>query len=108
MPRDPRVLMLVLRCEELREQGEPPPPEEFCGDCPDLVGEFKQALAELKAIEERLRVLTPLDDGTAPTCWATANGPTIWTIAIAFSGGCPPNWTALRWKPKPSCRNPAA
>jgi serine/threonine-protein kinase len=65
MPRDPRVRDLLLRYEELCEQGRPAPPEELCRDTPELLEDLRQGIADLQALQRRLG---PADtDGGPPT-----------------------------------------
>jgi serine/threonine-protein kinase len=52
MALDERVVDLLLRYEDLCERGRPPTPEELCRDCPDLLGEVRQRLQHLRAINE--------------------------------------------------------
>src|SRR5438105_3615725 len=48
MPLDERLLDLLVRYEELAEQGSPPTPEQMCRDCPDLLGEFRERSRQLR------------------------------------------------------------
>ena len=54
---DPRLAELLLRWEELREQGQSPSAEELCCTCPDLAEELSHRIA-------LLRKMDPLLDGT--------------------------------------------
>jgi serine/threonine-protein kinase len=65
MPRDPRVRELLMRYEELREQGRPAAPEELCRDTPELLDDLRRGIADLDALQGRLG---PLDtEGGPPT-----------------------------------------
>jgi serine/threonine-protein kinase len=54
MPHDPRVIELLLRYEELQEQGRGVTPEELCRDCPDLLDALRRDIAALSLFERRL------------------------------------------------------
>src|SRR5262249_22668366 len=56
---DPRLLDLLLRCEELEEQGQPLVPEELCKDCPELLDEFRRQWAGLQSMNALLREPAP-------------------------------------------------
>jgi hypothetical protein len=51
MPRDPRVIELLLRYEELHDQGRLVAPEELCRDCPELLAELHRGIADLRAAQ---------------------------------------------------------
>lgn len=57
MTLDERILQLLSRWEDLREQGQTPTAEELCRDCPDL-------LAEVKRRVDHLERLTPCSAST--------------------------------------------
>jgi WD40 repeat protein/tRNA A-37 threonylcarbamoyl transferase component Bud32 len=61
---DNRLAELLLRWEELHEQGHLVSPEELCRDCPDLVDELRRRVDALRAID-RVVGLQPASD--APT-----------------------------------------
>jgi serine/threonine-protein kinase len=46
-----RLADLLLRWEDLREQGKEPSPEELCADCPELVEELKRRIEVLKQMD---------------------------------------------------------
>src|SRR5262245_27780651 len=54
MPPDPRVIELLLRYEELREQGQAVPLAELCRDCPELLDEVRRRVEDLTALQPRL------------------------------------------------------
>jgi serine/threonine protein kinase/tetratricopeptide (TPR) repeat protein len=54
MALDPRLVDLLLRYEEMEEQGQPAKPEELCRDCPELLGAFKRELEGLRQVNARL------------------------------------------------------
>jgi WD40 repeat protein len=49
-----RVSELLLRWEELREQGQPASPEELCRDCPEQLPELRRLIQALEAMEPAL------------------------------------------------------
>jgi serine/threonine-protein kinase len=51
MSLDTQVADLLLRWEELREQGRAVPAEELCADCPELLGELRRQLEALRSLE---------------------------------------------------------
>jgi WD40 repeat protein len=57
---DPRVQAVLLRYEDLVEQGHTPSVDDLCRDCPDLIDEVRQRLAGL------LRMNTLLGDRARP------------------------------------------
>ena len=72
MPRNPRVIELLLRYEELAEQGQPVEPEELCHSSPELLDEVRQGIADLQAARQHL--VTPALDGEHSTVPAGAPG----------------------------------
>jgi WD40 repeat protein len=54
MPSQVRVSELLLRWEELRDQGEPASPEELCRDCPEQLPELRRLIQALEAMEPAL------------------------------------------------------
>jgi WD40 repeat protein len=50
MAVDDRLVDLLLRWEELREQGRPVTPEELCRDCPELLDDVRRRLRFLEAV----------------------------------------------------------
>jgi serine/threonine protein kinase/Flp pilus assembly protein TadD len=48
---DPRLVDLILRWEELREQGQSVTAEELCRDCPELLPEVRRAIQVLLALK---------------------------------------------------------
>src|SRR5262245_26349009 len=50
MSSDDRLAELLERWEAATTQGQSLPPEEFCRDCPDLLADFRQLLAQLGPI----------------------------------------------------------
>jgi serine/threonine protein kinase len=59
---DPRLAELLLRWEELREQGQSVTPVELCSDCPELAGELARRIALLRQFDP---VLADASAGTA-------------------------------------------
>ncbi len=49
-PREPRVIELLLRYEEMQEQGQPVVPEELCRDSPELLDELRQGIANIQRL----------------------------------------------------------
>jgi serine/threonine protein kinase len=62
---DPRLLELVVRYEELEQQGRMLSPEEFCQESPELLEPFKRELAALRRAEHVLRDSTTSAKETA-------------------------------------------
>src|SRR5579864_35389 len=56
------MLELIVRWEEAKAQGQSPPPEELCRDCPDRLDEFRRQIEKLRQIDWLDR---PLEEGTA-------------------------------------------
>ena len=54
MPTVPQLPDLLLRWEELRDQGQDATPEELCRDCPEHLDELRRRIAALQAMDERL------------------------------------------------------
>jgi serine/threonine-protein kinase len=54
---------LLLRWEELHEQGQSVTPEELCGDCPELLDELRRRIQALQALNQALDTTSD-----APTC----------------------------------------
>lgn len=52
MALDPRIIELVIRYEELREQGRPATPEDLCRDCPELLDELRKNLLGLQEVDQ--------------------------------------------------------
>jgi eukaryotic-like serine/threonine-protein kinase len=46
-----RMLELIVRWEEARAQGQDPRPEEFCGDCAELLSGFRRQVERLGEVE---------------------------------------------------------
>jgi serine/threonine-protein kinase len=87
MSGDPRLSDLLLRWEELRDQGRPVAPEELCRDCPELIDEVRRQVRALEALHPVLQ--------QAPTASAeppTAEGPVPPEEATttSWAGGPPP------------------
>jgi serine/threonine protein kinase len=60
---DPRVQELLLRWEELREQGRSVTVEELCSTCPELAEELGRRLADLRRLVPLLEGTTTADGG---------------------------------------------
>jgi superkiller protein 3 len=91
MPIHPHVLDLLLRYEEVREQGGSITPEELCRDAPELLDEVRRGLADLHALGPVLA--GPLDPHP-PRGAADPAGPEP-TWPAAGDGGTP----AQRYRP---------
>lgn len=63
-PRQERMLNLIVRWEEAKAQGEDPPLEELCGDCPDLLTGFRRQVDKLRAVDW---LNEPIDAPTTPS-----------------------------------------
>jgi serine/threonine-protein kinase len=87
----PSVHELVLRWQELREQGQEVSPEELCTGCPDLLGELRQRVEALLSMEQFL--------GMSPGSASSLGGPDAPTGKVvctpgrdlADKGGPPPS-----------------
>src|SRR5262245_20408035 len=62
---DDRLDALLLRWEELVEQGQPASPEELCRDCPELLDELSRLVRALARMREALGTTAPEDPGPA-------------------------------------------
>src|SRR5262245_56669943 len=60
---DDRLDTLLLRWEELVEQGQPAAPEDLCRDCPDLLDELRRRIRALARVQEALGTTAPGDPG---------------------------------------------
>jgi tetratricopeptide (TPR) repeat protein len=88
---DPRLSELLLRWEELRDQGRPAAPEDLCRDCPELVEELRRhvrALEGLRPVVQAARTAS----AEAPTA---AGGAPFEEIPTAVWSGQPPPQVAL-------------
>ena len=56
MPTVPQLPDLLLRWEELRDQGQNATPEELCRDCPEHLDELRRRIAALQAMDQRLHL----------------------------------------------------
>ena len=50
-PDRERMLDLIVRWEEAKAQGQDPRPEEFCGDCAELLSGFRRQVEKLGDVE---------------------------------------------------------
>jgi eukaryotic-like serine/threonine-protein kinase len=67
MSANTQVLSLLLRYEELRDQGRTVTPEELCRDCPDLLDDVREGLDKLVRLRPFLQPRTTRDpDSRAP------------------------------------------
>src|SRR5438105_2208562 len=73
MTLDTRVLDLVSRWDDLREQGKKITPEELCRDCPELVNEVKRRIKDLQELEPVLDSAQEDDTPTSPPQWEPAD-----------------------------------
>jgi serine/threonine-protein kinase len=55
MPDDPRLADLLLRWEELRDQGQSVSAEKLCVECPELLPELRRRIQALVSLESMLR-----------------------------------------------------
>jgi WD40 repeat protein len=82
MPSQARVSALLLRWEELREQGQPASPEELCRDCPEQLPELRRLIQALEAMRPALATAgeaatvppAPPGDGEASAAALTVAG----------------------------------
>jgi hypothetical protein len=56
MSSDDRLVDLLMRCEELRERGQPIDLESICRDCPEMIAELRRAL---RWMDEAKDLFTP-------------------------------------------------
>jgi tetratricopeptide (TPR) repeat protein len=84
MSADPRLVELVLRWEELRDQGQEATAEELCRDCPELLVELRRAIAGLRALGPLLRTVS--DPAATPLAPARDNGTAAAGAAWAVPG----------------------
>jgi WD40 repeat protein/CubicO group peptidase (beta-lactamase class C family) len=63
MTLDERLVDLVMRAEELREEGRPASPEELCRDCPELLPDLRRLLSGTAALD---RLMHSPKDGPQP------------------------------------------
>src|SRR5262245_54867281 len=71
------LIDLLLRWQELREQGKSVTPEELCADCPQLVDDFRRQVRSLASLADCLGSADtdgPTGD-SAPDPEATADSP---------------------------------
>src|SRR5262249_54063186 len=80
-----RVDDLLLRWEELREQGQSVAAEQLCGDCPELLDELRRRIQALRALSPALDTTS----GAPPTCSQAPD------CAAARSEAGPPRITAV-------------
>jgi hypothetical protein len=83
---DQRVEDLLLRWEQLREQGRSVSAEELCGDCPELLPDLRQRIEALAAMN---RALATLPLGEPKTEAAVTGGG--WRVAGGADAGPPPS-----------------
>jgi hypothetical protein len=81
MSTDPRVSDLLLRWEELCEEGRPAPLEELCRDCPDLLPELRRrvrGLLTLRGHAGAVVAVALLPDGDAVASADREGGHRLW------------------------------
>jgi WD40 repeat protein/predicted Ser/Thr protein kinase len=66
MPLDERLADLLLRWEELHEQGRAVTPEELCRDCPELFDEVRRRIRDLQSLGPALATAVWQPTQTAP------------------------------------------
>jgi hypothetical protein len=81
MPSQSRVGELLLRWEELREQGQPASPEDLCRDCPEQLPELRRLIQALQAMEPALA--TGSEAATNPPVPAGEGDPHATAPAVA-------------------------
>jgi serine/threonine-protein kinase len=88
MPLNTRVLDLLLRWEEGREQGQSLTPEELCRDCPELLPEVRQRLQQLHSlaylIDKAGEALVPPPGSTVLTASPEAAQPAVASAAPRY------------------------
>src|SRR5215472_9317143 len=72
MPVDERLADLLLRREELKEQGQCVTPEELCRDCPELLDELRRHIQALQSLDPALAAACSPTGGDA-----SADAPTV-------------------------------
>ena len=87
MPTIPQLPELLLRWEELREQGQEATPEELCRDCPEHLDELRKRIAALQAMDEHLQLTT--DESVERSLQSTIDHESADTGAEKFAGDCP-------------------
>ncbi len=75
MSIDTRLTDLLVRWEELREQGHSPTPEELCRDCPELLDPLRAQLRRLGQLDALLETTPPHPAGPAPAPHDGSCGP---------------------------------
>ena len=67
LPPTRQLSQLLLRYEELREQGQVVAAEKLCGDCPDLLPQLRQCIHALESVDSACTAgNTPADTGPPP------------------------------------------
>jgi WD40 repeat protein/tRNA A-37 threonylcarbamoyl transferase component Bud32 len=88
MSVDDRLEELLLRWEELHEQGRPVTPEKLCADCPELLDELRRRIQILQALNPVLdpeaRRLTAVEP--SPSGGTLSPGAANWHIGAAVPG----------------------
>ena len=64
MDTDPQVTELLLRWQELRQQGQVVTAAELCADCPELAGELQRCM---ETVDHWEQFLDTCDEGEAPS-----------------------------------------
>src|SRR6516164_11353028 len=85
MSVDEQLADLLLRREELKEQGQCVTPEELCRDCPELLDELRR----------RIQALQSLDPALAATCSLTEGDPSADAPTVPGSKSSPPPTLAV-------------
>jgi serine/threonine protein kinase len=81
MPAQSRVVDLILRWQDLREQSQTPTPEQICAETPELLDEFKRRIGDLESIDRRL-------DATPAAAASCSSPPTNYDPDLSFLRPC--------------------
>jgi hypothetical protein len=93
-PDDERLLDLLQRWEEARDQGRDIPAEDLCAECPELAAELDRRIRQLRAMEaplETREALGPLsaavrtDPSGSPQPASTLTKRDLWSAWPDFS-----------------------
>jgi len=67
MPHDDQVVELLLRYEQLKEQGQAITPEELCWDCPELIDSVRKGIRNLAILSPMLDTPEQIDSIQTPS-----------------------------------------
>jgi serine/threonine protein kinase len=97
MDTDPRVSELLLRWQELRQQGQIVTAGELCADCPELAGELQRCM---ETVDHWEQFLDTSDEEEAPESVPASFGK--YRLVRALGGGGQAS-TLLAWDPDLHC-----